>query len=164
VAIGWQVQPTPKHCGRAPRDDDCRVRGRGDRYILYDHLADRWVITQFANHLTNSGDPLAVQMHCGFQRSEPGHRWLFRLHVPEFQFGVKNDYPKLAVWPDGYYLISQRDDYDSTTSNLDAWVFDRANMLNGNPATFQQQNSVLQNHHDIIALPSDLTGPPPPAG
>jgi hypothetical protein len=72
--------------------------------------------------------------------------------------------PKLAVWPDGYYMISQRDDYDSTTNNLDAWAFDRANMLNGNPATFRPRNSVFQNHHDIIALPSDLTGPPPPEG
>jgi hypothetical protein len=25
-----------------------------------------------------------------------------------FQLGVSNDYPKLAVWPDGYYLISQQ--------------------------------------------------------
>jgi hypothetical protein len=31
-------------------------------------------------------------------------------------------------------------------------------------STFQQKNSVFQNHHDIIALPSDLTGRPPPAG
>jgi uncharacterized repeat protein (TIGR01451 family) len=145
----------------APADDDCRVRGRGDPYVLYDHLADRWVITQFANHLTNSGDPLAVQCIAVSRGPNPVTDGFFAY---TFQLGVKNDYPKLAVWPDGYYLISQRDDYDSTTSNLDAWVFDRANMLNGNPATFQQQNSVFQNHHDIIALPSDLTGPPPPAG
>jgi uncharacterized repeat protein (TIGR01451 family) len=145
----------------APADDDCRVRGRGDPYVLYDHLADRWIITQFANHLTNAGDPLQVQCIAVSKGPNPVTDGFFAY---TFQLGVKNDYPKLAVWPDGYYGISQRDDYDSTTNNLDAWVFDRANMLNGNPATFQQQNSVFQNHHDIIALPSDLTGPPPPAG
>jgi hypothetical protein len=145
----------------APANDDCRVRGRGDPYVLYDHLADRWIITQFANHLTNTGDPLAVQCIAVSKGPNPVTDGFFAY---TFQLGVKNDYPKLAVWRDGYYGISQRDDYDSTTNNLDAWVFDRANMLNGNPATFQQQNSVFQNHHDIIALPSDLTGPPPPAG
>jgi uncharacterized repeat protein (TIGR01451 family) len=145
----------------APADDDCRVRGRGDPYVVYDHLADRWVITQFANHQTNAGDPLAVQCIAVSKGPNPVTDGFFAY---TFQLGVKNDYPKLAVWPDGYYMISQRDDYDSTTNNLDAWVFDRANMLNGNPATFQQKNSVFQNHHDIIALPSDLTGPPPPAG
>jgi uncharacterized repeat protein (TIGR01451 family) len=145
----------------APANDDCRVRGRGDPYVLYDHLADRWIITQFANHLTSLGDPLQVQCIAISKGPNPVTDGFYAY---TFQLGVKNDYPKLAVWPDGYYMISQRDDYDSTTNNLDAWVFDRANMLNGNPATFQQQNSAFQNHHDIIALPSDLTGPPPPAG
>jgi len=32
-------------------------------------------------------------------------------------------------------MVSQ-EGYDGTSS-LDVWVFDRANMLNGNPATFQ---------------------------
>jgi uncharacterized repeat protein (TIGR01451 family) len=145
----------------APANDDCRVRGRGDVYVLYDHLADRWIISQFANHLTNAGDPLQVQCIAVSKGPNPVTDGFYAY---TFQLGVKNDYPKLAVWPDGYYGISQRDDYDSTTSNLDAWVFDRANMLNGNPATFQQKSSPFQNHHDIIALPSDLTGPPPPAG
>ena len=78
-----------------------------------------------------------------------------------FFLGIKNDYPKLAVWPDGYYMISQ-EGYDGTSS-LDAWVFDRANMLNGNPATFQHPSG-FPSEHDVIALPSDLTGPPPPDG
>jgi hypothetical protein len=102
----------------APADDDCRVRGRGDPYVLYDHLADRWIITQFANHLTNAGDPLQVQCIAVSKGPNPVTDGFFAY---TFQLGVKNDYPKLAVWPDGYYMISQRDDYDSTTNNLDAW-------------------------------------------
>ena len=61
-------------------------------------------------------------------------------------------------------MITQRFAYDSTTNNLDAWAFDRTNMLAGNAATFLQQNAPFQGHHDVIALPSDLTGPAPPAG
>jgi uncharacterized repeat protein (TIGR01451 family) len=142
----------------APADDDCRVRGRGDPYVLYDHLADRWIITQFANHLTNTNDPLEVQCIAVSRGPNPVTDGFFAY---TFQLGVPNDYPKLAVWPDGYYLISQRG-YDSLSS-LDAWVFDRANMLNGNPATFQHPSG-FPSEHDVIALPSDLTGPPPPAG
>ncbi len=89
----------------APADDDCRVRGRGDPYVLYDHLADRWIITQFANHLTNTNNPLEVQCIAVSRGPNPVTDGFF---VYTFQLGVANDYPKLAVWPDGYYLISQR--------------------------------------------------------
>jgi uncharacterized repeat protein (TIGR01451 family) len=145
----------------APPNDDCRLRGRGDPYVLYDHLADHWVISQFANHLANVGTPLAVQCIAVSRGPNPVTDGF---NAYTFQLGVKNDYPKLGVWPDGYYMITQRFAYDSTTNNLDAWVFDRTNMLAGNPATFQQQNAAFQGHHDVIALPSDLTGPAPPAG
>ena len=142
----------------SPANDDCRVRGRGDPYVLYDHLADRWIITQFANHLTNTNDPLQVQCIAVSKGPNPVTDGFFAY---TFQLGVANDYPKLAVWPDGYYLISQQG-YDGTSS-LDAWVFDRANILNGNPATFQHPSG-FPSEHDVIALPSDLTGPPPPTG
>jgi uncharacterized repeat protein (TIGR01451 family) len=145
----------------APANDDCRVRIRSDPYVLYDQLADRWVISVIANHSTNTGDPLSVLCVAVSQGPNPVTDGFFAY---TFQLGFPNDYPKLGVWPDGYYGISQRNAYDSTTNNLDAWVFDRVKMLAGNPATFQQQNAAFQGHHDVIALPSDLTGPAPPAG
>src|SRR5260370_276518 len=33
----------------APATDPCRIRGRGDTYVNYDNLADRWVISELAN-------------------------------------------------------------------------------------------------------------------
>ena len=41
------------------------------------------------------------------------------------------DYPKYAVWPDGYYMASNE-------SDVGVWVFDRANMLLGTAATYQK--------------------------
>lgn len=158
MAPAWRVRQTRTLWWGAPANDDCRVRGRGDPYVLYDHLADRWIITQFANHLTNTNDPLQVQCIAVSKGPNPVTDGFFAY---TFQLGVANDYPKLAVWPDGYYLISQQG-YDGTSS-LDAWVFDRANILNGNPATFQHPSG-FPSEHDVIALPSDLTGPPPPTG
>jgi hypothetical protein len=145
----------------APANDDCRVRGRGDPYVLYDHLADRWIIAQLANHNTNVGNPLQVQCIAVSRGPNPVTDGYFAY---TYQLGVKNDYPKLAVWPDGYYMITQRFAYDSTNNALDAWVFDRTNMLAGNAGTFQTRNTPFNGHHDVIALPSELTGPVPPAG
>jgi uncharacterized repeat protein (TIGR01451 family) len=145
----------------APANDDCRVRGRGDPYVTYDHLADRWVLSQLANHLTNSGDPLQVQCIAVSKGPNPvTDGW----YAYTFLLGVSNDYPKLGVWPDGYYLITQ-EGYNGNP--LDATVFDRANMLNGNPATFQRISFFAFtgfSGETVIALPSELTGPLPPTG
>jgi hypothetical protein len=153
----------------APANDDCRVRGRGDVYVLYDHLADRWVISQFANHLKGddpvTGPPLQTQCIAVSQGPDPttGNWYAYTFFLTDDGVnGIYNDYPKLGLWPDGYYMISQRG-YDGTSS-LDAWVFDRANMLNGNPATYQHPSGFPAGEHDVIALPSDLTGPQPPNG
>jgi len=141
----------------APAGDPCKSQ-RGDPYVLYDHLADRWIITYFANNPLKPGDSLEYQCIAVSKGSNPVTSGWFAY---TFFLGISNDYPKLSVWPDGYYMISQ-EGYDGTSS-LDAWVFDRANMLNGNPATFQHPSG-FPSEHDVVALPSDLTGPPPPAG
>ena len=141
----------------APLTDDCRVRGRGDPYVIYDHLADRWVLSELANKTTDAGNPLNIQCIAVSKGPNPvTDGW----YAYTFDLGVSNDYPKLGLWPDGYYLITQ-EGYDCC--NLDATVFDRANMLNGNPATFQRK-SFKVGGHAIIAPPSELEGPPPPAG
>lgn len=145
----------------APVNDPCRNQ-RGDPYVVYDHLADRFVMSYFANDPTKitmaNPDPLGYECIAVAKTANPVTGGWF---VYTFNLGVSNDYPKIAVWPDGYYMISQRG-YDGTSS-LDAWVFDRANMLNGNPATFQHPSG-FPSEHDVITLPSDLTGPAPPAG
>ncbi len=141
----------------APVNDDCRVRGRGDPYVIYDHLADRWVMSELANKTTDTGNPLNIECIAVSKGPNPVTDGWFAY---TFDLGVSNDYPKLAVWPDGYYLITQQG-YDG--NNLDATVFDRANMLNGNPATFQRK-SFMVGGHTIIAPPSELEGTPPPGG
>jgi len=148
----------------APSTDPCRIRGRGDVYAMYDTLSDRFVITQFADLVPETGSPPSpnLQVQCiavgkGPNPVTDGY-FAYTFILPNY-----NDYPKLAVWPDGYYMISQRG-YDGGGGNLDAYVFDRANMLNGNPAAFQRPSSEFTSGHDVIAIPSDVTGPPPPAG
>jgi uncharacterized repeat protein (TIGR01451 family) len=140
----------------APADDDCLVRGRGDPYVVYDHLADRWVLSQLANHLTDVGDPLTVECLAVSQGPDPvTDGW----YVYTFQLGVYNDYPKIGVWPDGYYSVTQ-EGYNGNP--VDVTVYDRATMLNGGFATFQRKS--VAGPPTIIILPADLSGPPPAPG
>ena len=141
----------------APANDDCLARGRGDPYVLYDHLADRWVLSQLANKGTNTGDPLQIQCIAVSQGPDPvNDGW----YVYTFDLGYKNDYPKLAVWPDGYYLVTQRG-YNG--NDVDVVVFDRATMLNGGAVSFQHKTG-SSGKPTIIMLPSELEGPPPAPG
>ena len=99
-----------------PVGDVCRSNA-GDPIVVYDHLADRWLLSQFANpnHMC-----IAIS-----QTSDPtvGTWFLYTFNV-----GVFPDYPKFGVWPDGYYMSSFEG------NNLGVFVFQRDAMLLGQPA------------------------------
>lgn len=125
------------------------VSGGGDPIVLYDRLADRWLMSEFAdmgNHLcvyvSRTADPVM------------GGWFLYDVTVPEFP-----DYPKYAVWPDAYYVSSNE-------SSPAAYALDRIQMLSGQPATFQRFTAPALAGFPFQALtPSDLDGPAaPPAG
>ncbi len=64
----------------------------------------------------------------------------------EFQRPLFPDYPRPAIWPDGYYVATSTGDTpisDSITTQKHACVADRARMLKGEPAT--EQCVVLNN-------------------
>ena len=130
----------------------CEGANDGDPIVLYDKLAKRWLMTQFAV----TGGPPFSQCIAVSQTPDPLSKY-FRY---EFQFRDFNDYPKFGVWPDGYYAAFNmfRDD-----SFLGAKVcaFERDKMLAGQAATMQCFDIPDQ----AGLLPSDLDGAnPPPAG
>ena len=95
--------------------------GGGDTVVVYDVLADRWVLSELA-HMMN-----AV---CVYVSKTPnpisGGWWLYRFSTPDFP-----DYPKYSVWPDAYYVTTNE-------SGPAAYALDRARMLQGQPATYQR--------------------------
>lgn len=127
----------------------CQNTNDGDPIVNYDHLADRWLITQFTLS-TSFNQCIAISR--GPNPVTDG--W----YLYQFQLPATNDYPKIGVWPDAYYMGSQR---GFPGGGLDVYAFDRANMLNGNPATFV---TFFINPPSTFLLPSDLDGPPPPLG
>ena len=68
------------------------------------------------------------------------------------------DYPKIGVWPDAYYMGTQR---GFPSGGLDVWAFERDKMLAGAPAALVQFSVPAPS---LFLMPSDLDGPPPPVG
>ena len=126
------------------------ANGRGDPIVLYDHLADRWLMSEFAtvgNHLcvyiSMSSDPIA------------GGWFNYDFTTPNFP-----DYPKYAVWPDAYYVSSNE------AGPSAAYALDRTNMLAGLVAAAPVRRTApdLAGFGFQALIPSDLDGPPPPVG
>jgi hypothetical protein len=139
----------------------CHTGGRGDPIVVYDRLADRWVISQFAE----PADAPEAQDECiaVSQSGDATGAWYrYDFHLT-FRF---SDYPKLGVWPDGYYMSAMMfpTDTDPPKSiGAKPFVFDRAKMLVGD-ATARAQTTQGVVSPDFF-LPSDLDGViPPPAG
>src|SRR5213080_3603097 len=107
----------------------CETGGNGDPVILYDHLADRWVVTQFAK-ATSNGPITDECVAVSVTADATGSYYRYGFHLGSNFY----DYPHLSVWPDGYYM-SMNVFNSSGTSYLgpQAFAFDRSKMLVGTP-------------------------------
>jgi hypothetical protein len=136
----------------------CQTRNDGDPIALYDEGADRWLLSQFA--LPNY--PNGPFYQCIAVSTSPDPRGSYYRY--QFSFNKMNDYPKFGVWPDGYYLaINQFSAGSGAWAGQGVAVFDRARMLNGQPANMIYFDMVGDPSLGGM-LPSDLDGPPPAAG
>jgi hypothetical protein len=102
----------------------------GDPIVLYDSLADRWLISEF--DLTNITNNSSHEYIAISKTSDPlGAYYAYDFLLTPNRLG---DYPHLGVWPDGYYM-STNDFNLSGTAFLGAgfYAFERAKMLTGDP-------------------------------
>lgn len=136
----------------------CESTGRGDPVVLYDQLANRWLISQFAGVNIPTDECVAISTTSDATGSY--HRYAFNLGSNFF------DYPHLSVWPDGYYMSMNV--FNSTGTAFlgpQPFAFDRAKMLAGLPATFVT-TGITGGSSEETYLPADLDGstlPPPGA-
>jgi hypothetical protein len=138
----------------------CETTNQGDPIVLYDHLAGRWLMSQFAFTTTNPGpyyECIAIS-----QTGDPTGAW-YR-YAFKTSDTIMNDYPHLGVWPDGYYMSTNQFDATNSWAGAGAWVFERDKMLAGLPARQVYFNLYNVNQNFGGMLPSDLDGPPPPTG
>jgi fibronectin type 3 domain-containing protein len=138
----------------------CQTQNDGDPIVAYDHLADRWVMTQFA--LPNF--PSGPFYQCIAVSTSPDPLGTYFLYAFKISDTKMNDYPKLAVWPDGYYMTFNQFSGNSWAGQGVA-AFDRTKMLAGDPSAGMVYFDLFATDSNLGSmLPSSLDGPAPPAG
>ncbi len=133
----------------------CQTNNDGDPTVVYDPIADRWIISQFSVSTTPYLQCVAVS-----QTPDP----LGAYYRYSFSYGNVDfpDYPKMGVWPDGYYTTFNIFAGGAIFTGSKVCAFDRARMLQGLSATQQCFNT--SNTYGGL-LPADLDGSTlPPAG
>lgn len=126
----------------------------GDPIILYDHAADRWFASQFAVNTSNGTywELIAVSV-----TGDPLGSW----YQYAYQFPAFNDYPKIGVWPDGYYASFNM---FGSYNRVAAAAWDRTAMIAGNPNAQMVLFDLPQSSGPWSMLPADWDGTAPPAG
>ena len=132
----------------------CETTNDGDGVVRYDRLANRWLITQFANVFTSSG-PYYECVAVSKTNDATGAYYRY-----SFQFSNFPDYPKVSVWPDAYYVTY------NMFSAAGGWLYgtacamDRANMLTGATAT-QVCYNTSRSYGALLAGDVDSATAPP---
>jgi hypothetical protein len=125
----------------------CQNNNDGDPIVQYDKVANRWILTQFSVSTTPYLQCVAVST----TSDATGSYYRY-----SFSYGNGfNDYPKLGVWPDGYYITFNIFNNGQTFAGSKLCAYDRTSMLNG--ATATQQCFQLSNSYGGV-LPSDPLG------
>lgn len=133
--------------GRCESDND------GDPIVQYDQLADRWILTQFAVSATPYTQCVAVSTGSDPTGSYNRYSYSFNRDF--------NDYPKMGVWPDAYYITYNMFKNGRSFSGNRVCAMERDKMLIG--ASARQFCAQTTAGHSLE--PSDLEGSVlPPAG
>jgi hypothetical protein len=116
--------------------DDC-TDPSGDPIVLYDELANRWILTQFTTRgpeffncvaVSKTGDPTGAYFRYAFSTG------------PNFP-----DYPKYGVMPDSLYITTREFD-PHVNESIGVYAINKAKLIAGDPSP------------EIVAF--QLTGPP----
>ena len=133
--------------GRCQSDND------GDPIVQYDQLADRWVLTQFAV----SGTPYT---QCVAVSTSPDPTGTYFRYAFSYDRSF-NDYPKMGVWPDAYYISYNMFRNGRSFTGNTVCALERARMLAGLSARQACVNTTAGHSME----PADLEGTTlPPAG
>lgn len=124
--------------------------GRGDPIVVYDQLADRWLLSEFAQRVD--------QTMCIYISQTPdptGAYFAYQVAAPNFP-----DYPKFGVWNDAYFVGTNEADNP-------AYALPRQQMLAGPGGAITPiriAGTDLPNWQRNHTMPADVDGAAPPAG
>jgi uncharacterized repeat protein (TIGR01451 family) len=144
----------------------CGNANGGDGFVLYDHLADRWVVSDFA-HPSFPGTQF-YQCVGVSKTSDPvaGGWWLYAVQTDAANPSFLGDYPKFGLWPDAYYLSVNLFSNNTTFNGVRVFALDRSQMVNGGPANtvaFTITPADLGDQYSLVPA-TFRTGDLPPVG
>ena len=141
----------------------CEARSNGDAVVRYDQLANRWLIVMpIFRPIADAGDEPAAHApgdsahYAMCYAVSQGPSPMGPYYRYEFLRTLFPDYPRPAVWPDGYYVPTSSGD---NVIQKHACVADRARMLLGEDATEQ---CVIVDGVNFLSI-ADLDGTQVPA-
>lgn len=121
----------------------CEANNDGDPIVQYDKIQNRWVISQFRVHGGGFSQCIAVS-----EKSDATGKY----HRYEFSEPSFNDYPKMGVWPDGYYFTYNM---FGNPEGARIGVYERDKMLEGKKA---REIALQLKSNFFNLLPSDFDG------
>jgi hypothetical protein len=134
----------------------------GDPVVRYDRMADRWVILTFvvSDWIEGLG-PARTAVAVSKTPDPTGPFFVYDFPMPN---ELMNDYPKMGIWPNGYYVSINQfgppPDYQFEGAGV--FAFDRIRMLRGDSSASTAYVNLSQwTNKPYGLLPADLDGAPP---
>ncbi len=143
----------------------CNGYSQGDPIVIYDPMADRWILTHFAFSSLNgpyyqciavsqSGDPVSGGWYLYPIQMDPGGAGL----PPS---GSMNDYPKFGIWPDCLYMSANEFSNGNNFAGTLAAAFSRSALESGGPVSPLIIFLPYPANNIFTMIPSNLRGASP---
>lgn len=112
----------------------CESAGTGDGVVVYDRVANRWVVSQMAFKIDAKDHPIPPYFECVAVSTTPDATGTYNRY--SFDFGTDfNDYPKMSVWPDAYYITYNIFPNNGDFTRGESCAYDRNAMINSQSTT-----------------------------
>jgi hypothetical protein len=144
-----EVGPVPGNEIFKSLGGNCAKNNDGDPVVQFDKIANRWVLAQFS---VSDGSNVGFSQCVAVSTSSDAAG---TYHLYEFPYAAFDDYPKIGVWPDGYYISFNMYTPQERYIGPRVCAYDRQKMLQGLPAT-QQCFQLSPSFFSL--LPADLDG------
>ena len=140
----------------------CKTDNFGDPTVVYDPMADRFIVADFA--FTGDGT-VAPYYECiaVSKTSDPvaGGWWLYAVRTDDATHPWLADYPKMGIWPNGLYMSANM--FSPTSfQEVRVWAFNRSDLESG--AALRQVVIDVGSTSHFGLLPANLRGALPPNG
>jgi hypothetical protein len=146
----------------------CDTSNSGDPTVVYDPMADRYIVADFAWTDILNGPYYECIAVSKTGNPVTGGYWLYAVRADDALHPWLPDYPKMGVWPDGLYMTANMFDCltpgcgSASYKEVRAYAFNLSDLESG--AVLRSVVADLNSTSFFSLLPSNLRGAAPPSG